>query len=541
MKKKITSLLAMVLVLCMLLSGCMLDFAGYFRQMGMLLTGTGMTHFENMTYVRPDAQALQAKVDDCCGQVQLANNLDALVAIIYEAYGPLNDFSTAYALANIYYSKDLTDTYWAAEYAYCTENLAIAQAAMDKLYRALAKSPFRQQLETEEYFGAGFFDNYEGESVYDEVFTQLLSQEAELENRYYALWNEAGTMDPYSEAFLDTYAPQMGQLYVELIRVRQQMAKHLGYEDYPQMAYDFYYGRGYTTQQTTSYLADIRAELVPLYRNLSVEDLGLSMRYTSQQETLSYVRDMAHAMGGRVQEAFDYMEQYGLYDIAYGENKYDASFEVFIQNYYSPYVFINPTQTQQDKLTLAHEFGHFFCDYVNMGSAAGIDVAEVFSQGMEYLSLCYGSDTQELLKLKMVSSLSVMVEQAAYASFEQQVYGLEGEALTVENIQALFAQVGTAYGFDTWGFDSRSYVLVTHFFTEPMYVISYVVSNDVALQLYQLEKAESRPGAGLAAMEDIIYSAHSDIVEFTQAYGLQSPFADGRMTAIKETLQSVLG
>ena len=37
---------------------------------------------------------------------------------------------------------------------------------------------------------------------------------------------------------------------------------------------------------------------------------------------------------------------------------------------------------------------------------------------------------------------------------------------------------------------SRDFVVIGHFYTDPMYIISYVVSNDAAFQLYQMELEE---------------------------------------------------
>lgn len=539
MKKKLQMVVALVLVLCILLTGCSgVDFMGYFQQILQMAFGGYLTNFADMEYTRPDVENLQKVVDECCQKVAEAKTLNALVTIIYEAYEPIDAFSTAYALSNIYYCKDLTDTYWADEYAFCSENVGIAQAALDQFYRALAKTKFREELESDQYFGADFFDKYEGDSFYDDVFTNLLAEEAALESQYYALWNEAGELDPYSQEFYDTYGTSMEQLYVELIAVRQEMAEYLGYESYPEFAYDYYYGRDYTCDQAASYLADIRAELVPLYTQMAENGLDFTLEPSDGAATLEYVKQMAYAMDGTMRYAYDDMISHKLYDVDYSPNKYGATFEVFISGYYSPYIFLNPTLSERDKLSFTHEFGHFCADYANSGSAAGVDVAEVFSQSMEYLSLLYVEDTGNLEKMRMVDSLSVFVEQSAYASFEQQVYDLEGEELTTENVRALFAQVSDAYGFGGLGLDSRIYVLINHFYTNPLYVISYVVSNDVALQIYQLELDEN--GAGLETFEEALYTRESGIVAFAEGYGLESPFADGRITKIKELLQKAL-
>ena len=533
MKKRTQAVIALILVLCLTLSGCSgVDFGGYFEQMFSLLLGTYISAFDSMEYVRPDMQELEAIVDDCCQRAEQAKNLEELVAIIYEAYAPLDQFATAYALANIHYSIDLTDTYWGEEYEFCSQQAAIAQAALDRFYRVLAKTPFLETLEGPDYFGAGFFDDYQGDSIYDQTFTELLTREAELESQYYTLYSDLAETDP------DGFAQQASQLMVELVTVRQEMATYLGYESYPEFAYDFYYDRDYTCQQTTAYLADIRVELVPLYLQMVTEGLDITLNTSTESETLAYVREMAYNMGGIMEEAYDQMVKNGLYDVGPGINKFNASFEIYISNYNAPFIFMNPTMSERDQLTLAHEFGHFCCDYASYGSGAGVDVSEVFSQGMEYLSLCYVQGNGTLERLKMADSLSVFVEQAAYASFEQQLYGLTGEALTAENIQALFGQVSAAYGLDSWGLQGTDFVQITHFYISPMYVISYVVSNDVAMQMYEMEQTEA--GSGLACLEGNLTTLHSGIVAFAQEAGLVSPFAPSRITQVKQILQAVL-
>ena len=534
MKKRIISVWAVVLALCLMLTGCAgLNFRGYFQQLEALLFGGALTPYSQMEYVRPDMTQFQKTLEDCCARAEQETDLQEMVQIIYDFYGVYDDFYTGFALAMIGYSKDQTDTYWQAEYAYCTENGPQVDAGLDRFYRVLAGSSLRKELEGADYFGAGYFDSYDGESVYDEHFQELLRQESELENRYYDLIAQAGEDFTYSQSFYDTYGQQMGEIYIALIRVRQEQATHAGYESYPEFAYEFYFSRDYTLQQATSYLADIRAELVPLYRD-AMEKTDVRLYASQQQDTLHYVQTMAQNMGGTIFEAFTAMEQAELFDIAPGTNKLDASYTVYVRNYRSPYVFVNPGGTEYDKLTFAHEFGHFCKDYSAMGSGVGIDVSEIFSQGMEYLSLSYGPANENLQKLKMLSCLGVYVEQAAYASFEQQVYDLEDEALTVENLENLFAKTCGAYGLDgDW-----QYVFITHFFTEPLYVISYVVSNDAALQLYQMELDQT--GAGLVCLQNQLVATEPDFLAFLAQAGLESPFAVGRIQQVKETLRSIL-
>ncbi len=539
MKKMHRMLVALCLVLSLLFTGCgVVDFGGFFDRLGAMLGGNYLTPFEDMEYTRPDMDVFQEAYDTGVKAAAEQKNLNKLLQAISNFNMAYDEFYTNYALANIHYSKDLRDTYWEAEYSYCLEQTAAVSSALDTFYRALAKSPLREKLESDQYFGKDFFKAYEGESLYDDYFNSLLSQEAQLQSRYYAISGESAEAEYYSEEYFSVYGKQLADVYVELIKVRQKMAAHAGYDSYPEFAYDFYFGRDYSCQEATAYMADIRAELVPLYQQLRGSDVfSQVLAPATEAETFRYVKTMAEAMGGSIKNAFSAMEQAKLYDITYSPYKADTSFEIFLSKYFTPYVFLNPTNTNMDKLTFAHEFGHFYADYQGGGIQGGVDVAEVFSQGMEYLSLCFVEDAA-LKKLKMASCLSVYVEQSAYASFEQQVYLLEGEELTAQNVQALYERIALSFGFDEATWDSRDFVCIPHFFISPMYVISYVVSNDLALQLYMKETEQK--GSGMGAYSANIGTMETGIQIFAQTAGLKSPFADGWLQTVKQTLEKEL-
>ena len=71
-----------------------------------------------------------------------------------------------------------------------------------------------------------------------------------------------------------------------------------------------------------------------------------------------------------------------------------------------------------------------------------------------------------------------------------------------------------------------------------MYVISYVVSNDAALQFYALEQEEA--GKGLALYEDALDSQESYFLAFLTETGLESPFQEGRMGKMRQIFEEIL-
>ena len=504
-------LFALVLA-CLLLCGCvestMLDFYG-------------VTPFREMEYTRPDMDAVAQSCLDASELAGSSDDVDAVLEAVWDFYDIYDDFSTNYDLAYIHYHANLSDIYWKQEHDFCAENYAQLDMYLEDLYYALAQSPLRTELE-KEYFGLGFFRDYEGEEMYDDALLDYLEREQELISDYYDL-TDAVEAEYYSDAYFDECAVPMADILAELVKLRQEIAGYLGYNSYTDFAWESYYYRDYTPTQAERYLEQIKTELVPLYENMnSVDVWGPSDEGCSEKETFAYVRKTARALDGIIQEAFNMMQLAQLYDIEVSDKKSGLSFELFFSKYYVPYVFVTTTGTGYDKLSFAHEFGHFVCDYAAGGSWAGTDVLEVFSQGMEYLSLRYGDADEAFVTMKLADSLSTYVEQGAYAAFELAMYDLPAGELTGEKLLELYEDICTGYGFGSMEWDPRDMVTIPHFYGNPQYVFSYVVSNDAAMQLYELELSD--PGAGKQIYENNLTTEESYFLAFLEEAGLESPF-----------------
>ena len=490
--------------------------------------------FSQMVYNRPDMENLEEVLQESCRIAREETDVKVIMDAVYDFYDVYDRFYTDLALADIHYSCDLTDEYWQEEYDFCLEQMGTVDAALEELYYALAESSVRKKLE-KDYFGRDYFDSYEGESIYSAEFLSLMEQEAQLQSKYQQMM----TGDVYSQAFLDQNAEELTQVLVDLVRVRQQMAEEAGYDSYPDFAYDFYHARDYTADQAEEFMEEIPKELGDLYRAINESWVwSLGSQYCLEEETFAFVQTAAKNMGRKTARAFKELEERELYHIDYGPNKAEGAYEIYLWSYACPFVYMSPYLEQADKLSFAHEFGHFLNDYTCDGSYVGTDIAEIQSQGFEYLCLLYGEETEKLERYKLADSLCTYVEQAAYGLFEQQLYEMDEKALTVENVMALYKKIGRKFGFESWNWDSRDFVTISHFYTEPMYIISYVVSNDAAFQIYQMEKES--PGEGLRVYEDCLESEDTYLLWFTEEYGLESPFAPGRLQQVRETLEEGL-
>ena len=80
--------------------------------------------------------------------------------------------------------------------------------------------------------------------------------------------------------------------------------------------------------------------------------------------------------------------------------------------------------------------------------------------------------------------------------------------------------------------------MLPHIFISPLYIISYIVSNDAALQIYQLEAAET--GAGWKLYEQSLVTQQAYFLAFVEEAGLESPFAPGRLEKVRDTFEKAL-
>lgn len=536
--KKLLSLLLVTGMLLSLLTGCAL-----LDMVEKVISGESGSQakasevaFRDMEYVRPDLDEHRKILDESCRIARESTDISQVLDAVDAYYDIYDRISASNSLADIHASAQADSTYWQEESAFCAAAAVEISGGLEEFYCALAVSPILEEVES--FFGDGYFDYYREMGQPDKVWQDYLAQESELVEEYTTLFSD---FDPNALLITQEMAMPMAEILVELVALRQEMAAYMEYDSYPALAYDLHHYRDYTPQEAMAYLEQVPGHMAQLYRDTFYSShWNTGIAYASEEDIFSYVDSATVAMGGSIREAFSHMRNYGLYDISVDSNKRPISYETYIFHYEQPYVFTCPFGIRSDCLDFAHEFGHFANDRLLNPSYVGTDVAEVQSQGMEYMSLFYADGGQELTSFKLLDSLGVYTEQSAYSLFEHKLYDLPAGELTPEKIQALFLEVGNRFGFDCWeDFTGWEFVSVSHFYEIPMYVMSYVVSNDMAFQIYQKELETT--GEGLALYKKCLESDESYILTFAQEYGLESPFAPGRLEAVRRTLEESLG
>ncbi len=500
--------------------------------------------FEDMKYSRPDFDEfeqlggkIETLLDEHASRVDVVNALDDF----YEAY---IHYSTMTSLAGIRSDLDVNDEYYSEEYSYCGSIWGEVSRVFDDVMIACSNSHMSSFLDSN-YFGGFLEDNYNVEGGYtpDDELVALQTRESELQSDYRKLLIKINASDSYD--IYEECNEAVAEIYIELVKLRHDIAEKTGYNSYAEYAYDSF-GREYEPDELEEYITAIKSELIPLYKELSAEGAFDGMYYdlsrTSEEKTMTTLSLAAKKMGGEIYEALMYMKSCGLYDISSREEKLDSSYVTYLDDKEVPYLFSKTYGYSDDVLTVGHEFGHFVDYYTTYCSDLSNDSAEMFSQGMEYLLLQYIDDeklAQELTEFKLLDTLFLYVYQLSFNEFEERIYDLSDDELTVENINAIYGDIAEEYGY-TEDEDKElmqyMWIDISHLFDQPFYIISYCVSDSAAFELYSMELSE--PESGLEAYLSMVDSCDEyGFLELLENEGLNSPITADTIKGMAKTLK----
>ena len=510
--------------------------------------------FDDLPYERPDVDTFCEKADELIDALEQGAGYRRVVALLNELFTMYYHAETMGTIADIRNCLDLSDKYYAAEYAACMSIRAEIGQIMEDVYFACGASRYGPRLERA-FFGPGFLEEYclESKKTVTDEYIALTEEENELIARYRSLQTDpvialngrevplmealygAGSDREYEKicrAFYEKYNKAFGELYLEMLDVRKAQAEELGYGSYAGMMYDIGYDRDFSLEDGAAFLESVRKWILPLYERYADDALEAELLedYVSEKELRRALEAVAYGLGSEAAEAYDFMRRHELYDLAMDDKKAEMSFQVYLDDYEAPYLFVNPYGDLSDYITVTHEFGHYVEAYISYGVYRSTDVSEIFSQAMQFLGLGELQDSlgrKKLGNLRLLNLYDILdsfVSQAAYAEFEKQAFELEEP--NVERLNALYGEILAKYGMESQ-YDGMDWIDITHFFEQPFYVISYPISACCAMEIYERELEET--GAGFDSYLRLVDAEKIGIVGAAEEAGLQNPITDERV------------
>ncbi len=277
----------------------------------------------------------------------------------------------------------------------------------------------------------------------------------------------------------------LGEVYLRLVKVRREIASLYGYDNYNNYMYEAY-GRDYTPDEIQAFSESVKTYLsAPYFYMQNLMDwnapcLGLTYDENTILETISTYLPQTSV---ELQDAVDHLISNKLYDIGYSDVKMAGAFTTYFPYYNTECIVMQPNFNTYDLLTMVHEFGHFNANY-QKGSTSSLDVAEVQSQGLEFLFMEHYEDIfgdsapviEEYVTLQQVYSFI-----SGCMNNELETWAYTQEDLTLDALNAKNAELLQAYeqmqaGSWTLDYYSKLWVQTHHFFLSPCYYISYATS-----------------------------------------------------------------
>lgn len=337
------------------------------------------------------------------------------------------------------------------------------------------------------------------------------------------------------------YNKAVGKIFLELVKLDNEMARIQGYKTYAESAYASY-SREYTPEEIKEFISYVK-QVVPevflaLYKSNIVASYILEgYTYESDEALLQAIKEGFIAKNVRLQEAYDYMLKYKLYDIESRANKVSGGFTMYFDEWAEPYIVINYAVPYQTTLTMIHEFGHYYSYYEIGNNEGGLDLDETYSQALELLAMPYydgifgdSKYTTSAEVYTVTNLLSAIIQGCLYDEFLEQVY--QNPDITVDEMNKLYCNLAKEYGIKV---DERSWCTVTHNFQTPYYYISYSVSAVAALEVWAQSLEE---GAGLEIYLDLIEAGDQySFIDSLEKVGLSNPLKIEALTKIVDAVK----
>lgn len=374
--------------------------------------------------------------------------------------------------------------------------------------------------------------------------------------------------------WFDENCEALDQIYDQMVKLRDKMAKKLNYPSYTELAYQIMSRVDYNNEDVNNYRKEVRENIVPLcteIRRRQGELLGLDpLMYWDEaihdpkgnprpQGTYEHQIEQAQAMfdgmDDKLGQFFRVLRDKNLMDLQNRPGKAGGGFCTSMLSEHLPFIFANFNGTMGDVEVFTHEMGHAYQCYSSIRLPLAENVwptyesCEIHSMSLEYLcwphmEKFFGDDADRFRRIHLTTSLLFLPYGVAVDHFQHLVYEKpemipeeRNQAwLELEKIYLPHMQYGDLPRLPSGGRWQRQ----RHIYMSPFYYIDYTLAQCCALQFWV--RAQQDPDQ---AMEDYLaLCARGGTLPFqqlTKSAGLTSPFQPGCLAEVAAQASKFLG
>ena len=552
-----------------------------------------MMEFQKIPYVRPSMEAMQEALRTAAAALREADSYEKAKAAFFALQDREEEMFTMFSVCSVRNTIDTTDPYYDGEIKWLREQSAALIPLRQAYQRALAESPFRPQFEEE--FGRQMFRMVDAAlRTSDERLIPDVIREGELKSAYqkdsalaavefrgevcnfYGLLKHMESTDRQErrEAFhawaklYESISPKLDAQYDELVRLRDGMAKKLGFASYTEYAYLDRRRFDYTQEDAANFRRQVREIITPAVaelrekqrRRLGVDKLhfydepllfpeGNADPEGTMEELVAKAQQMYREMSPETGEFFDFMVRYKLFDLKTRPGKRMGGYMTRFPGLKAPFIFSNFNGTSADVDVLTHEAGHAFQGYLAMRSipisslcGSTSEINEVHSMSMEHFAypwmrLFFGEKSEKALTAHLMGAFVTIPYLVSVDEFQHRVY--EKPEMDAMERRRIWREIEQTYmpwrDYDGEPFleGGGFWMQKQHIFLYPFYYIEYALAQLCAFQYYGRMKQD--PGK---AWEDYLRLCRAGgtkgYFELLEEGNLRNPFRDGMVEASVE-------
>ncbi|MCC0705885.1 MULTISPECIES: peptidase M3 [unclassified Clostridioides] len=531
----------------------------------------GTIPFEKMEYKRPDIKSVCENINTYNDKLLTCKNAKEQLNVFSNVDKIYQDFYSTLTIAKLRNNIDSSDEFYSKEYKYLMSKSVDVDMAYKDFQDTFVNSKFSKELKKE--IGKDGFNYLKNiGKLNSEEVESLLKKEQDLVVKYEDLLSKStvsvdGMEIDFEEAmskpnltyeeyvkiysdYLKKYNPIFGNIFLELVQTRTEIATKLGFKNYTDYAY-LNLNKDYSQEDARKFRSEVKEYIVPLYRKVTSQPSDSSI-YIKAYKNRSFRKfdKVLEDISPKLKECFNYMKKYDLYDYSSGKNKSPGGYTTYITKYKAPFLFNTWDNSFLGVTSFAHEFGHFFNYYNSINSnntiQPSIDICEVHSTSLEilfykYFDEFFGKQSEAIKKEHLSIVLNTIIDACLYDEFQEIIY--KNPYMSLNDINKLFFDLEEEYGVSNKILKDKNapfWILVSHNFQVPFYYLSYGLASDVSLQIWELSQGDYRKAVDVY-MDFLNQNTDAGFKDVVEKVNLQSPFESGNLEEISSALYDYFG
>ncbi|MEM8720599.1 MAG: M3 family oligoendopeptidase [Cyanobacteria bacterium P01_G01_bin.39] len=555
--------------------------------------------FDDIQFKTPTIEQVTAEYAQINKALDLAANIEDKQSALQQWEDLRRRLNSWSAMTSLRFSQDTANKVYQEAQSYSDELQPKLTALAVAMKRRLLKDEDRAELES--LLGQQAFDLWSADvTTFEPEIESDLVKESKLVNQYVQLLATAkiefqGKTVNLSEIrkftqdsdrqiryqaeqarwnFFSQYQSQLDTLYDQLVKLRHQMARKLGYDNYIDLGYKRMQRIDYNEQDVANYRQEVVNEVVPLAQKIiaqkasklnldqvkfwdeSVYDLqGNPEPQGDYNWMIQQAQKMFDAIHPELSHFFELMVAGNFVDLQTRPNKAGGGFCTGFPTEGMPYIFANFNGTKGDVEVFTHEMGHAFQGWQSRKQPLldylwpTLESCEIHSMSLEFLTWSqmdkfFVEDAPRFREIHLAESILFLPYGCAVDHFQHLVYA--NPTATPQSRNQMWQEMESLY-LPWRDYSDLSYLSQgglwqekQHIYCMPFYYIDYTLALCCAMQFWI--KAESNYKL---AIEDYIAlcqrGGNAPFKSLTKSANLVSPFQPGSLKTVVAKAQDFLG